>query len=113
MDTCRARDLASFGPAADRTRVAEVALRKGWGKRVQVVGEVPGELRPIGGASIQLDGVFIGTTDARGILDVERESVPDRIEVHKRGWTLRGDIDLKHERARHSHKLEIRMTPVR
>jgi hypothetical protein len=101
-------DLESFGPAENGTRVAAVVLRKGWGARIQVMGDIPGDPRPIAGALVLLDGAAVGATDYQGMLDVALESRPGRVEVLKTGWTMRGGNALP----RDSTKIEVRMSPV-
>jgi len=101
-------DLESFGLPENGARVAAVVLRKGWGARIRVSADVPGDPRPIAGALVRLDGAVAGATDYDGVLDVAQELRPTRIEVHKNGWTMQGSDILRDDSA----EIEVRMSPV-
>ncbi|HVS19608.1 MAG TPA: hypothetical protein VMT18_13475 [Planctomycetota bacterium] len=73
-------DERSFEPDGAGAWVARADLRRGWGARVVVLARDP-SMRPIEGALVEADGVFVGLTGPRGWLDVARPAAPERISV--------------------------------
>ncbi|MEM7305600.1 MAG: hypothetical protein AAF682_02965 [Planctomycetota bacterium] len=68
-------DQTAFVREADGRYVAEVLLKRGWGRRFVALGRDP-TMRPLAGASIRLDGREVGRTAADGSLDVVLPEAP-------------------------------------
>lgn len=65
------------------TRVAEVRLEPGWGKRFVVTHDGN---EPLPGVEVRIDGESAGRTDSTGSLFVERAAKPARLEFVLEGW---------------------------
>ena len=69
------------------TRVATVALRRGWSERIVARGA---EGEPIAGVNVIADGEVLGTTGNDGVVVVRRSKAPEQIEFeHTNRRTLR------------------------
>lgn len=76
-------DQESFHDEGDGRFFANVTLERGWRARVLVQDR---EREPLVGAAVVVDGAAVGVTDATGILELERETPPGRIEASYLDW---------------------------
>lgn len=107
-------DEAEFSRVETRdgrvVRIADVALRPGWGDLFRVVQR--GNNRPIEGATILLDGRPAGTTGKDGTAKVDAPRKPDRVEVTWKDWRVAGAIDLRPAWKRDDkQRILVRMAP--
>ena len=75
-----AGDERAFAEEVEGRWIAEVHLRRGWGRRIVVLGADP-VMRPLRGARVVLDGVEVGTTNDEGALDVELDQAPQLVSA--------------------------------
>jgi hypothetical protein len=82
-------DVGAFVSEGERggenIRRARVRLKRGWSTRLLAI---DGSLKPIQGAEFLLDGVLVGSSDERGMLEVALPAKPARLEVHYRDWRI-------------------------
>ena len=74
----------------DGRRVAHVELRRGWSTRFIVMGNSP-STKPLAGVELRLDGLSIGASDARGVLDAFLAEPPAQLEIRYHDWELASD----------------------
>ncbi len=77
-------DATAFRPDGEGGLVAQVELRPGFATRLLVLGRAP-VMRPIQGAKVLADGVELGETGPRGLLDVWLPEPPKALEARWKG----------------------------
>lgn len=102
-------DRADLELREDELR-GEVRLARGFGVRLDVVGP---DRRPIVGATVSVDGVEAGATDALGRLLVVAAAPPASAEVRYLDWVCLEDLASLLARAGESGRpvVEVRLTP--
>jgi hypothetical protein len=84
-------DERAFAAEEDGRWIAEVRLRRGWGRRFVALGRAP-TMRPLRGARVELDGALAGATDAAGGLEVVRDAPPERYAISWEGLRAEGAV---------------------
>jgi len=85
-------------------------MRPGWGARISARTDERGMEGPLAGVRVAIDGEPAGTTDADGMLDVERDSPPRSMQAVLPGWAWTGMLD---KRSLTSPRLTLLMHPER
>ena len=75
-------------PPEGAVRLAEVALRRGWGLRLELVGDPGGHA--VRGARVVGDGVPLGSTGADGRVELACDAQPSEITIEHPDWVLPG-----------------------
>jgi hypothetical protein len=100
------RSALELGP---EHRILEARLERGWGEVFRVTTH-DGE--PLAGVELFVDGEPVGTTDVDGVIAIDRDARPQRIELRRAGWHVTwGRIDPADESFGWGPETPVYMTP--
>lgn len=86
-------DESDIRPGTDH-RVIEARLVRGWGQVFKVTESEGDPGDPIAGVELLADGVSVGVTDARGMVSMDLDAKPSRLEFRFDGWHVSwGSVD--------------------
>lgn len=75
----------------NKLRIAQVRLTRGWGQIFKVTND---EQQPIKGVELVVDGVSVGRSDARGLVSIDLDARPTKLEFLRESWHVSwGSID--------------------